>query len=136
MSTNIILFISNDHIEKGNAPNSCMTLILQFLYIASTDCRHGRLRRLCQRLQGQEPRRRRRSSGSSLLRRSQMHMENDIKFKSDEDIYENIMNYLILTFLIYFRFGVGVGVSGGGVTSSLISFRVLQDEEAAVNACL
>ena len=27
---------------------------------------------------------------------TQMHMENDIKFKSDEDIYENIMNYLIM----------------------------------------
>jgi hypothetical protein len=27
---------------------------------------------------------------------TQMHMENDIKFKSDEDIYENIMNYLII----------------------------------------
>ena len=31
---------------------------------------------------------------------------------------------------------VGVGVSGGGITSTLISFRVLQDGEAAVNACL
>jgi hypothetical protein len=27
---------------------------------------------------------------------TQIHMENDIKFKSDEDIYENIMNYLII----------------------------------------
>ncbi len=27
---------------------------------------------------------------------TQMHTENDIKFKSDEDIYENIMNDLII----------------------------------------
>ena len=27
---------------------------------------------------------------------TKMHMENDIKFKSDEDIYETIMNYLII----------------------------------------
>jgi hypothetical protein len=27
---------------------------------------------------------------------TKMHMVNDIKFKSDEDINENIMNYLII----------------------------------------
>ena len=28
------------------------------------------------------------------------HIENDIKYKSDEDIYENLLNYLIVKLLI------------------------------------
>ena len=32
--------------------------------------------------------------------RTQKHIQNDIKFKSDEDEYENVLNYLIVKLFI------------------------------------